>query len=54
MSLKNESELTSLVPAMDRAVGASTIGDTISVKGDTVELGLVKVWTKSSIFKKFL
>lgn len=54
MGFENETELTSLVPAMDGSVLTTTVADTILVEHGAVELSLRKLRSECSILEKLL
>ena len=51
---QDETEFTSLVPAMDCSVGTTCITNTILIEAKAVEFGLSVGWTESTIFEKLL
>tara|TARA_B110000285_G_C15109205_1_gene609989 strand:- start:770 stop:1069 length:300 start_codon:yes stop_codon:yes gene_type:complete len=53
MSFEDETEFSSLIPAMDGTVGTSRVSKTIFIKSTAVEFGLWVFLTESTVFEKF-
>jgi len=53
MSFEDETEFSSLIPAMNGTVGTSRVGKTIFIESTAVEFGLWVFLTESTVFEKF-
>ena len=54
MSLEDKSKLSSLIPAVDSSVSATTVSYTIIIERNAVELSLSVVGSKSSVLEELL
>ena len=54
MSFEDETEFSSLIPAMDRTIGTSRVGKTIFIETTAIKFSLWIFLTESTILKKFL
>jgi len=54
VSLEDKSKLSSLIPAVDSSVSATTVSYTIIIERNAVELSLSVVGSKSSVLEELL
>jgi len=54
MSFEDETEFTSLVPAMNGTIGTTGVSKTIFIKSTTIKLSLWVFLTESTVLEKFL
>lgn len=54
MSFEDETEFSSLIPAMDGTIGTSRVGKTIFIESAAIEFSLWIFLTECTVLKKFL